>query len=168
MEWLFPVARIDTDFSINSQSIESVKFLGTEERSARIDQHVALMSFTILKPGAKDLLGIGMDEAQGKSLIEAARTIPEGREHQPFVPKVNSPVSSIMHHLRLQKLKDRLISKLNVKTQEDLERVGDEDLKSIGVKVLHRRRFLAGVAKLPKRDTYVATMRGRNKGRGTP
>lgn len=109
----------------------------------------------------EDLRGIGMGEAQSKSLIEAARTIPEGREHQPFTPKVNSPVSSILHHLRLQKLKDRIIAKLSVKTQEDLERLSDKDLKSIGVKALHRRRFLAGVAKLPKRGAYSSRARKR-------
>ena len=70
-------------------------------------------------------------------------------------------MSSILHHLRLQKLKDRIIAKLSVKTQEDLERLSDKDLKSIGVKALHRRRFLAGVAKLPKRGAYSSRARKR-------
>ena len=102
-----------------------------------------------------DLRGIGMSDAQSRVLIAAAHTLPDGREHDPFVPKVNSPISSIMHHLRLQKLRDRLISRLKVQTQEDLERVTEAQLASIGFKLLHRRRFLAGIAKLPERDAYA-------------
>ena len=50
---------------------------------------------------------------------------------------------------------NQLINGLNVKTQEDLERVSEADLKSIGFKRLHRRRFLYGMARLPKRDAYA-------------
>ena len=62
---------------------------------------------------------------------------------------------SIMHHLRLQKLRDKLITRLKVQSQEDLERVTDAQLASIGFMLLHRRRFLAGIAKLPERDAYA-------------
>ena len=110
-----------------------------------------------------DLRGIGMSDAQSRVLIAAARTLPNGREHDPFVPKVNSPVSSIMHHLRLQKLRDKLITRLKVQSQEDLEKVTDADLRSIGFKLLHRRRFLEGIAKLPERDAYVKRRVGGGK-----